>query len=70
MNIPPGERQGTDCMSAVPAFVKDFIDSRYRFQSDKAPNLTIGQWLNAQPPEVQRREGRRILRKYGLRAYY
>ena len=50
----------------VPRFVKEMIEAQERSASDKAPNLTIGQWLHAQPPAVQRRERLRALRRLGL----
>ena len=50
----------------VPRFVSEMIEAQERCASDKAPNLTIAQWLHAQPPAVQRRERLRVLRKLGL----
>lgn len=50
----------------VPRFVKEMIAAQERGGSDKAPNLTIGQWLHAQPPAVQQRERLRALRRLGL----
>ena len=50
----------------VPRFVKEMIAAQERGVSDKAPNLTIGQWLHAQPPAVQQRERLRALRRLGL----
>jgi len=66
VNIPPGERHGTDDTIMVPGFVKELVDAYYATKSDRAPNLTIGQWLRAQPPPVQRRERIRMLQKMGL----
>lgn len=53
----------------VPRFVQDMIAAQERGASDRAPNLTIGQWLHAQPPAVQRRERLRALRKLGLAVF-
>ena len=66
MNIPLGELRGSNCIIMLPSFVKDLIDAQYRVKSDKAPNLTVGQWLKAQPDAVQCRETFRVLQKCGL----
>ena len=66
MNIPPGERSGSDCIVMLPSFVKDIVEAQYRVKSDKAANLTVGQWLKAQPDTVQCREAFRVLQKCGL----
>jgi hypothetical protein len=55
-----------DAVLIVPAFVKELTEAQHRRQTDKAPNLTVGQWLRAQPANVQRRERLRVLRKLGL----
>ena len=55
----------TDAIVLVPRFVKEMIAAQERCASDKAPNLTIAQWLHAQPA-VQRRERLRALRRLGL----
>lgn len=55
-----------DPVVVVPRFVKEMIAAQERRAADKAPNLTIAQWLHAQPPAVQRREQLRALRKLGL----
>jgi hypothetical protein len=69
MNIPPGERPDDDGIITLPDFVQDLVETHYRTRSDKAPNLTIGQWLRAQPGAVQRRERSRLLWKSGLLRY-
>jgi hypothetical protein len=56
----------TEAVILVPRFVKEMIAAQERCASDKAPNLTIAQWLHAQPPAVQRRERLRALRRLGL----
>jgi len=56
----------TDSVLVVPRFVKEMMAAQERGASDKAPNLTIGQWLHAQPPAVQQRERLRALRRLGL----
>lgn len=53
-------------IQVVPRFVKHMIAVQEHCGCDKAPNLTIGQWLHAQPAAVQRRERLRALRKLGL----
>jgi hypothetical protein len=50
----------------VPRFVKEMIAAQERRSADKAPNLTLAQWLHALPLTVQRRERLRVLRKLGL----
>ena len=55
-----------DPVLVVPRFIKEMIAAQERGWSDKAPNLTIGQWLHAQPPAVQQRERLRALRRLGL----
>jgi hypothetical protein len=50
----------------VPRFVREMIAAQERCASDKAPNLTIAQWLHAQPPSVQQRERLRALRRLGF----
>jgi hypothetical protein len=69
MNIPPEQRQGVGCSIFILDFIKDLILAQHDAKSDKAPNLTIGQWLAAQPEAVQRREGLRVLRKYGFSSF-
>jgi len=58
-----------DPVLVVPRFVREMIAAQARCASDKAPNLTIAQWLHAQPPAVQRRERLRALSKLGLIAF-
>lgn len=58
-----------DPVLVVPRFVKEMIAAQEQGASDKAPNLTIAQWLHALPPTVQRRERVRALRKLGLVAF-
>ena len=65
MNIPPGERHGTDDI-LVPSVIKELLDAYDATKSDKAPNLTIEQWLRAQPAPVRRVERIRMLQKMGL----
>jgi hypothetical protein len=67
MNFPRGLRLGNGAVIVLPGFVVDMAEARLALGSDKASNLTIGQWLAAQPPAVQHREGFRVLRKMGLR---
>jgi hypothetical protein len=55
-----------DAVVVVPRFVKEVIAAQERGASDKAPNLTIAQWLHALPPAVERRERLRALRRLGL----
>jgi hypothetical protein len=55
-----------DVLLVVPRFVREMIAAQERCVSDKAPSLTVEQWLHAQPPAVQRRERLRALRKLGL----
>ena len=59
-------RPGEAGVLVVPAYVKEWSESRLRVGSDKAPNLTIGQWLEAQPDRVRRFERIRLLDKLGL----
>jgi hypothetical protein len=66
MNIPSEKRRDSGCLIVVPEYVKELVDHQLSAKSEKAPNLTIGQWLEAQPEFVRRRERLRILRKYGL----
>lgn len=68
MNLacPADAAQIGDTVMVVPAFVSELIEAQHRRQTDKAPNLTVGQWLRAQPAKVQRRERLRVLRKLGL----
>jgi len=55
----------TDTLN-LPSLVKKVVENQYEAPSDKAPNLTVGQWLRTQPPAVQREEGIRILQKFGI----
>ncbi len=66
MDIPPGERDGTDDFVMAPVFMRELVDAYFATRSDKAPNLAIGQWLRAQPLAVQRVERIRMLKKMGL----
>ena len=70
MNLPREEQcGGGDWTIVLPSFLKDILETRFEAKTDKAPNLTIGQWLAAQPAEIERRERFRVLQKYGLSAY-
>jgi hypothetical protein len=55
-----------EAIVVVPRFVKEMLAAQERCTVDKAPKLTIAQWLHAQPPAVQRRERLRALRRLGL----
>ena len=67
MNFPRGLRLGNNAVIVLPGFVIDMVEARLALSTDKAPSLTIGQWLRVQPQEVQRRESFRVLKKMGLR---
>jgi len=66
MNIPQEKRRGYCCVRIIPDLFKDLVEHQAAAQSDKAPNLTIAQWLHTQPEAVRRREGLRVLQKYRL----
>jgi hypothetical protein len=51
---------------ALPRLIKKIIDAQYDMRTDKAPNLTIGEWLRTQPAEVQREEGIKLMQKMGI----
>lgn len=55
-----------DPILVVPRFVKEIIAAQERCGSDKAPNLTIGEWLHVQSPGVRRCERLRALGKLGF----
>lgn len=61
----PGLFKITDTLN-LPSFVKKAVEMQYEGASDKAPNLTVGEWLRTQPHAVQREEGIRILQRYGI----
>jgi hypothetical protein len=61
----PGLFKITDTLN-LPSFVKKAVEMQYEAHSDKAPNLTVGEWLRTQPYAVQREEGIRILQRYGI----
>lgn len=64
MNI-PGLFKISDTLN-LPRLVRKMIDEQYEMRTDKAPNLTIGEWLRTQPAEVQRQEGIKLMQKMGI----
>lgn len=60
--IPPGLLQNTDNVIPLPTLVHEAVNGEYSY-FDKGKGMTIYQWLQTQPYDVQREEGLKILRK-------
>jgi hypothetical protein len=60
--IPPERLQNTDNVIPLPTLLHEAVNGQYsRF--DDAKGMTIYQWLQTQPYDVQREEGLKILRE-------
>jgi hypothetical protein len=64
-NIPPELLHSTENMIRVPRLLHEAITATYNRPS-KIEGLTIRQWLDTQPYDVQRAEGIRIMRELGI----
>jgi hypothetical protein len=61
----PGLLKITEILK-MPSLVKKTVDAQYELRSDKAPNLSTGEWLRTQPRAVQKEEGIKLLQKMGI----
>ena len=62
INIPPKQLQNTDGIIRLPTLLHEAVNAEYsRFIDDK--NMTMYDWLQTQPYDVQREEGLKILRR-------
>jgi hypothetical protein len=61
----PGLFKISDTLN-LPSLIRKMIDEQYERRTDKAPNLTIGERLRAQPADVQREEGIKLMQKMGI----
>jgi hypothetical protein len=60
--IPQNQLQSTDNIVVLPTLLHEIVSAEYsRFKNDKG--MTLYQWLQTQPYNVQREEGLKILRK-------
>ena len=60
--IPPEQLQNTDNVIPLPTLLHEAVNGEYS-RSDKAKGMTMYQWLQTQPYDVQREEGLKILRR-------
>jgi hypothetical protein len=60
--IPPERLQNTDNVIPLPTLLHEAVNGEYS-RSDKAKGMTMYQWLQTQPYDVQREEGLKILRR-------
>jgi hypothetical protein len=61
-NIPPEQLQNTDNIIRLPTLLHEAVSAEY-LQPKEGTNMTVYQWLQTQPYEVQREEGLKILRE-------
>lgn len=61
-NIPPQQLQNTDNIIRLPTLLHEAVNAEYLKPSRDDPSMTIYRWLQAQPYDVQREEGLRILK--------
>jgi hypothetical protein len=64
-NISPEQLHNTDNIVRVPTLVHELINAEYNKKKD-GTNMTVYQWVQTQPYEVQRAEGIEIMRKLGI----
>lgn len=61
-NIPPERLQNTDIIVILPTLLHEAVNGEYSSRKERT-NMTVYQWLQTQPFDVQYDEGLRILRK-------
>ncbi len=61
-NIPPERLQNTDIIVILPTLLHEAVNGEYSSRKE-GTNMTVYQWLQTQPFDVQYDEGLRILRK-------
>jgi hypothetical protein len=61
-NIPPGQLQNTENIIRIPTILHEAINEAYS-KKKEGTNMTVYQWIQTQPYDVQRQEGLKILRK-------
>lgn len=64
-NIPPELLHSTENMIRMPRLIHEEITAAYR-ESSGVDGLSMNEWLDTQPYEVQYREGLRIMRNLGV----
>ncbi len=64
-NISPEQLHSTENIIKIPTLLHEAINARYAEEKD-GTGMTLFQWLQTQPYEVQRAEGLRIMRELGI----
>ena len=64
--IPQSQLQNTDNIIILPTLVHEMISDEYLRPAPDGSNMTLYQWLQTQPYEVQREYGLEILRELGI----
>jgi hypothetical protein len=64
-NIPDAQLQNTDNVILLPKLLHEAVSAAY-LEYDEDKKMPIYQWLQTQPYEVQRAEGLKILRRFGI----
>jgi len=65
-NIPPEKLHNTDDIVILPTLLHEAVNGEYLKPSPYDPNISIYEWLQTQPYEVQYEEGLKILRRLHL----
>jgi hypothetical protein len=61
-NIPAEQLQNTENIIRIPTLLHEAVNDAYS-QPKEGTNMTVYEWLQTQPYDVQREEGLKILRK-------
>lgn len=61
-NIPPEQLQNTENVIRIPTILHEAINEEYS-QKKEGTNMTVYEWIQTQPYDVQREEGLKILRR-------
>ncbi len=65
IDIPVEQLQSTDNIIPLPKLLHEVVNARYS-EFDEEKNMTLYEWVQTQPYDVQRAEGLKILRELGI----
>ena len=65
-NFSPEQLQSTDNIFRIPTLLHEAINSKMYAPAEAAPTLTLREWLEIQPFDVQYHEGIKLMQRLGL----
>jgi len=65
-DLPAEQLQNTDKIVRLPTLLHEAVNGEYLTPAPEDPSISLYQWLQTQPYEVQREEGLKILRKLNI----